>query len=271
MDGEATEPDDHGVDEAALARARALVDGAESITVLTGAGISTDSGIPDFRGPKGLWTRNPKAEATSNIAYYVRDPEVRRLAWRSRLDSTAWSAEPNAGHLALVALERRGTLRALITQNVDGLHHAAGNDPDLVIEAHGTMRRWVCLSCDAGGPMAEALDRVRLGEDDPACRAPVGSDGEACGGILKSATVSYGQQLDPVDLERADEAAADCDLFLAVGSTLSVYPIAQVVSVAHHHGAPVVIVNAQPTPYDPIAAEVLRGQIGRVLPTLVGV
>jgi NAD-dependent deacetylase len=253
--------EDATVDQEALARARALVDEAERIVVMTGAGISTDSGIPDYRGPTGLWTRNPKAERTSDIRYYVADPEVRRLAWRNRLDSPAWSAAPNDGHRAIVTLERRGKLRALITQNVDGLHQAAGTDPAVVIEAHGTIRRWVCLSCDAGGPMEEALDRVRRGEHDPAC--------EACGGIVKSATVSFGQQLDLTDLERADEAAADCDLFLAVGSTLSVQPIAQVVAVAHHHGASVVIVNAQQTPYDRIAAEVLRGQIGEILPAIV--
>jgi NAD-dependent deacetylase len=258
-----------GGDEAAVERVRDLVDAAERIVALTGAGISTDSGIPDYRGPQGLWTRDPKAERAAHISSYVADAEVRRAAWRSRLDSRAWSAEPNAGHRALVRLERRGKLRAIVTQNVDGLHQAAGSDPALVVEAHGTIRRWVCLACGSGGPMEEALSRVRRGEDDPACRRPAPGGG-ACGGILKSATVSFGQQLDVDDLERADLAVADCDLLLAVGSTLAVHPIASVVPLAAHHGAIVVIVNAQSTGYDHLAAEVLRGPISEVLPAVVG-
>lgn len=248
-------------DQEAIERVRALVAGATRIVALTGAGISTESGIPDYRGPKGVWTKNPKAEKTSHISHYLADPEVRRLAWRSRLDSPAWSAEPNVGHAALVALERAGRLRALITQNIDGLHHAAGSEPGLVIEVHGTIRRWVCMSCEAEGPMEEALERVRLGEDDPECLS--------CAGILKSSTVSFGQQLDPDDLERADAAVADCDLLLAIGSTLTVHPIAGVVPLAHARGARLVIVNAGETPYDHLADEVLRGPIGELLPRLV--
>src|SRR5262245_9495090 len=142
-------------------RARDAVDGAERIVVLSGAGISTDSGIPDFRGPKGIWTRNPEAEKQATLSYYVADPEVRKRSWLSRLDNPAWTAEPNAGHLALVRLERRRKLHLLVTQNVDGLHQAAGHDPERVVEIHGTIRDTECLSCGDRRPMGETLDRVR--------------------------------------------------------------------------------------------------------------
>ena len=162
---------------------------ANRITVLTGAGISTDSGIPDFRGPNGVWTKNPAAERIASLQHYLADPDVRRAAWRNRLQSPAWSAQPNAGHRALVPLGREGRLVALLTQNIDELHQQAGSDPALVVELHGTMRSVTCWSCGEGGPMEPALERVTAGEDDPACLT--------CGGILKSATISFGQALDP--------------------------------------------------------------------------
>ena len=165
-----------------VAEVRGWVDSARRVVVLTGAGISTDSGIPDFRGPQGVWTKNPKAEKLSDIRFYMADPEVRRLAWQSRLEHPAWSAKPNAGHAALVELERRGKLHALITQNIDELHQVAGNSPERVIEVHGTVRKVVCMSCGWRGPMQDTLERVRAGEDDPACRA--------CGGGPKSGTRS---------------------------------------------------------------------------------
>ena len=230
------------------------------IVALTGAGISTESGIPDFRGPKGVWTTNPKAERLSNIHYYMSDPEVRRLAWQSRLEHPAWHATPNAGHLALVDLERRGVLHALVTQNIDGLHQQAGHAPDRVIEVHGTMREVRCMECEWRGPMAPLLDRVRAGEEDPPCAR--------CGGILKSATISFGQSLDPAVIERAMRAAERADLLLAIGSSLQVYPVAGAVPLAKAAGARVVIVNAEPTPFDEIADAVLREPIGDVLPVL---
>jgi NAD-dependent deacetylase len=234
---------------------------ARKITVLTGAGISTDSGIPDFRGPQGVWTRNPAAEKTATLAHYLHDPEVRRLAWQNRLHSPAWQAQPNDGHRALVELERQGRLVALVTQNIDELHQRAGSDPDLVIEVHGTMHRVVCWACGWQGPMDETLERVRAGDDDPCCLV--------CNGILKSATISFGQNLDPATIARAERAARQCDLLLAVGTSLGVYPAAGLVPIAHASGAEIVIVNAEPTPFDDIAT-IYRGSISDVLPQIVG-
>ena len=168
---------------------------AERVTVLTGAGISTDSGIPDFRGPQGVWTKNPTAEKTSTLQNYLADPEVRRTAWRMRAESPLWSAQPNAGHQAIVDIERAGKLHAVVTQNIDELHQRAGNDPALVVEVHGTAWWTRCMSCGDRRPMAETLDRVRAGEDDPPCHV--------CGGILKSDTISFGQSLVPEVIDRA--------------------------------------------------------------------
>src|SRR2546425_2325384 len=136
---------------------RRWVDESGRIVALTGAGISTESGIPDFRGPQGIWTKNPKAEKLSNIHYYMADPEVRKLAWQSRVDHPAWHAKPNDGHRALVELERRGKLHALVTQNIDGLHRLAGHSPDRVIEVHGTGHEVVCMACARRGPMQPVL------------------------------------------------------------------------------------------------------------------
>jgi NAD-dependent deacetylase len=245
-----------------IGKARKLIDAAERVVALTGAGISTDSGIPDFRGPQGLWTRNPLAEKMSNIHYYLADREVRKLSWQNRLSSPAWAARPNAGHLALVHLEKENKLHALITQNIDELHQQAGNSPDKVIEVHGSMRRFMCWGCGMRGPMQLVLERVRAGEEDPECRT--------CGGILKSDTISFGQQLVPEVIDRAMSAAAEADVFLAVGSTLQVYPVAGAVDIARSAGAKVIIVNAQPTPFDDVADAVLPGSISEVLPAILG-
>jgi NAD-dependent deacetylase len=235
--------------------------GARRVTVLTGAGISTDSGIPDYRGPEGVWTRDPDAEKLVTLSYYVSDPAIRRKAWRMRADLRAGDVTPNAGHRALVDLEGQGRLRALLTQNVDGLHQAAGSSPELVLELHGTVHAVECLACGDRTTMAEALARVDAGEPDPACRA--------CGGILKSATVSFGQALDPAVVEAAAEAATDCDVFLAVGTSLTVHPAAGLTDLAKHSGARVVVVNAEPTPYDFVADLVVREPIGTSLPRLL--
>ena len=247
--------------ERAVATARGWIDAARRIVVLTGAGISTDSGIPDFRGPQGLWTRNPEAEKMATLQHYVADPEVRRRAWRTRVESPMHDREPNDGHRALVTLERRGILDTLVTQNVDGLHLKAGSSPERVVEIHGTAREVVCLSCGERAAMERALARVRAGEVDPPCRS--------CGGILKSATISFGQGLVQADLERAGAAARRCDLMLAVGTKLSVYPIAGIVPVAKEAGARVVILNAEPTEMDSLADIILRGSISALLPRLM--
>jgi NAD-dependent deacetylase len=240
---------------------RSWVDGAAKVVMLTGAGISTESGIPDFRGPQGVWTKNPRAEKLSDIRYYMNDPEVRRESWKGRLEHPAWNAKPNAGHLALAALEQRGKLHALITQNIDGLHQMAGNSQDVVIEVHGTVRDVVCMACGMTAPMQKTLDRVRAGEEDPPCRD--------CGGILKSATISFGQALVPDVINRAMDAAAQADLFFAIGTSLQVYPIAGAVQAAHEAGAKIIILNAEPTPFDGIADFVSRDPIGTILPQLV--
>ena len=244
-----------------LETVRGWVDAGQRIVVLTGAGISTDSGIPDFRGPQGVWTKDPLAEKLSNIHYYMADPEVRKASWRSRLAHPAWQAKPNRGHLALAALEQRGGLHALITQNIDGLHQIAGNSPEVVIEVHGTVRDVVCMACGVTSPMPLTLARVRAGEEDPSCRD--------CGGILKSATVSFGQALVPGVIERAMTAAAQADVFFAIGSSLQVYPIAGALPAAHAAGAKIVIVNAEPTPFDEMADVVIHEPIGSILPELM--
>jgi len=236
--------------------------GRSEITVLTGAGISTESGIPDFRGPSGVWTRDPSAQRRSDIGAYVGDPHLRREAWAARLEHPAWSARPNPGHHALLALERTGRLRALVTQNIDGLHQAAGHQADRVIEIHGTMHEIECLSCAWRGPTEGVLERVRAGEADPPCRR--------CGGILKTATVSFGQSLRTDLLEAATRAARECALFLAVGTSLTVYPAAILPVVAVEAGARMVVINAEPTPCDDMADARLTSPIGSVLPFLVG-
>lgn len=243
-------------------RAKDLLITARCVLVLTGAGISTESGIPDFRGPQGLWTRDPDAEKLSDIRYYVSDPAIRRKSWRWRLESPLWQAEPNAGHRALVELERRGRLDTLVTQNTDGLHQLAGNDPQRVIEIHGTMREVQCLDCRYRVPWVPVRERLEAGDDDPAC--------PECGGILKTATISFGQNLILRDLLRAQEAAEHCDLLLAVGSTLGVYPVAGLVPTASRTGARIIIVNGGPTEMDDLADAVLQGRIGELLPALVG-
>ncbi len=229
--------------------------------MLTGAGISTGSGIPDFRGPQGLWTRDPAAQQMFTLQNYLADPAVRIRSWRNRREHAAWNAQPNAGHRALVDLERGGRLRSLLTQNIDGLHQKAGSAPERVLELHGTLRETQCLSCGDRRPMEHTLARVDAGEADPPCAG--------CGGILKSATISFGQPLDPDVLRRSYEAAASCDLFLAVGSSLTVQPAAGTCGAAIDAGARLVVVNAQETPYDDYADAVLRSPIEVVLPALV--
>src|SRR5437764_128947 len=235
--------------DAAVERVVGWLTAASAVTVLTGAGISTDSGIPDYRGPNGVWTRNPEAARMSTLQDYVADAEVRRRAWQSRRAHPAWAAEPNAAHRALVDLERSGRLVALLTQNIDELHQRAGSSRERVVELHGTIWWAVCLTCGVKTPMADVLARLD-DEPDPACTL--------CGGILKSATISFGQSLDADVLDRSARAARDCDVFLVVGSSLTVHPAAGLCDVAVMAGSALVIVNAEPTPYDALAAAVVR-------------
>lgn len=244
-----------------LATVAAWLRRAGTVVALTGAGISTESGIPDFRGPQGVWTKDPEAEKLSTLQHYVADRQVRVKVWRTRLHHAAWKASPNAAHGALTTLERMGRLHTLVTQNIDGLHQAAGSSPKRVIEIHGTIHQFICLACGERGPMQEALARVVAGEQDPRCHR--------CGGILKSATISFGQSLVPEDLERAERAAATCDLFLAIGTSLQVYPVALLPEIALQAGALLTILNDQPSPFDRRAGAVVRGRLGGVLPALV--
>ncbi len=241
---------------------RGWIESATRVTVLTGAGVSTPSGIPDFRGPQGLWTKDPSAAAMFDIDRYRADPELRRRAWLNRRDHPAWAAQPNPAHDAFVALERSGRLRALLTQNIDGLHQAAGSSPDVVVELHGTLFEAACLDCGDRVPMTAMLARVDAGEADPSCAA--------CGGISRSATIAFGQSLDREVLERAVEAAGDCDVFLAAGTSLQVNPAAGLCRVAMDAGARLVVANGSPTPYDTFADAVLRDDLTEVLPALLG-
>lgn len=252
---------DPSTDERAVALAAEVVRDARHVVTLTGAGISTDSGIPDFRGPDGVWTRDPDAERYSTIEHYLSDPDLRVRAWQWRMANPAWTASPNRGHEALVALEQSGRLELLVTQNIDGLHLAAGTDPARLVEIHGSMRSARCVRRDWSGPTLEVLERVRAGEPDPPC--------PNCGGILKTSTVFFGESLDEDDLARSFDAAQRCDVLLCVGTTLQVFPIAQMVPLALRAGARVVIVNAGETPFDDHAT-VVRGSISDVLPSLVG-
>jgi NAD-dependent deacetylase len=231
------------------------------IGVLTGAGISTDSGIPDFRGPRGVWTEDPIAELLATYQNYVADPELRKRSWLARRDNPAWRAEPNGAHKALAELEHSGRAVRIITQNIDRLHQKAGSSPRKVIEIHGNMFDVVCVSCDYHTTMEVALERVAAGEPDPVC--PVD------GGILKAATVMFGQQMDPRTVWQAKEVAEASEIFLAVGSSLRVEPAASMCAIAVEHGADLVIVNAEETPYDDLATEVVREPIGTALPKIV--
>ncbi len=247
--------------ESAIREIRDGINEARRVLVLTGAGISTDSGIPDFRGPDGIWTKNPQAEKTATLQHFLSDPELRKRSWRARLESSNLIRVPNAGHLAIVALERRGKLHKLITQNVDGLHLKAGNSPRQIIEIHGNTREVICLSCGNRTPIGDTLERVRKGEEDPHCAV--------CGGILKSATISFGQPLNEEELGEAKRAAESCDLLLAIGTTLAVHPIAGIVPTAKRAGARIVIVNGEPTAMDHLADHVIRGPISELLQKLL--
>lgn len=227
------------------------------IVAFTGAGISTASGIPDYRGPNGVWRRNPEHERLVTIGPYLADPDVRRRSWLHRRDSPAWTAEPNPAHRALATLPDAW----IVTQNVDGLHQRAGSPADRVLELHGTMWDAVCVGCAERTTTREVLARVDAGEDDPCC--------PSCGGILKTATVMFGELLDLAVLAAAERVVAEADVLLAIGSSLQVQPAASLVGLAAAAGARVIVVNAEPTPYDAVAERVVREPIEEVVPALV--
>ncbi len=244
---------------AATRRARDWIEASRRVAGFTGAGISTESGIPDFRGPNGVWTRNRVVE----YGEFVSSREARIEYWRQKIES--WpamrDAAPNAGHGAFVELERQGRLSAMITQNIDGLHQRAGQSPELVIELHGTMAEAVCLSCGYRIPMNDAVARVERGDPAPEC--------DRCGGFLKPATISFGQTMPEREMMRATEAARRSEVFLAAGSSLVVHPAAYLPVIAKQAGARLILVNRTPTPLDDLADAVLREEIGTVLPELV--
>lgn len=232
-----------------------------NVVFLTGAGISTAAGIPDFRGPQGVWTRDPHAELTSTLSWYLGDEDVRRKAWLMRAEASVWDKEPTHAHRAIAGFANSVDVSAVITQNVDGLHQAAGSDPARVLEVHGSARSWRCEGCAATGPMGEAVARVRAGEPDPRC---VG-----CGGIIRAMTILFEEALDSAVIDAAHTAATQCDVMVAVGTGLSVYPVAGLFPLAAQHGARTIIVNAEETPFDAMADEIIGGDLQEALPALL--
>ena len=232
------------------------------VAILSGAGISTDSGIPDYRGPSGLWTRHPDYEKLVTIDYYMADPEIRRRSWLMRREMFDLNPQPNAAHKAIAALSESGAVAVrVITQNVDGLHQAAGMPARKVLELHGTSQTVVCVECGDQTPISDAFTRIDAGETDPPCLK--------CGGILKAATVMFGEGLDPEVLASAAAIAKACTAMFAVGTSLQVYPAAGLAAIAANAGARLTIVNAEPTPYDDVAADVIREPIGEAIPKLL--
>lgn len=241
-----------------LSNAAELIHDAQKIAVLTGAGISTESGIPDFRSPGSIWLAEPPVSYQD----FISKPEARQQYWRTRRSLTGQVkvARPNAAHHALVELERRGKLLDVITQNFDGLHQDAGHAPENVIELHGTSREAACTLCGARSSISELQQRIDDGDVDPRC---------PCGGYLKSATILFGQRLPDAVLARAKAISDECDLFLVVGSSLQVNPAAMLPRRAVYNDVPLIIVNMQPTPLDLYAEVVIQAKAGKVLPLIV--
>lgn len=248
--------------DAPQGHAAALLAAAPTICLLTGAGLSTDSGIPDFRGPQGLWTKNPQAARMFDINAYVQDPDLRVTAWQNRRDHPAWTAQPNPAHMALAELEAHGRVRAVITQNIDGLHQAAGSGQRApVVEVHGSLRRTICLGCGDTRDMRETLRRLDAGEVDPKCLQ--------CSGLLKSDTISFGQGLDPQTWGQAQRFSREAQVLWVLGTSLQVNPVASLVPMAWQTGVRIIINNAEATPYDDIADVVIREPLRESVPALV--
>ncbi|MGH2560828.1 MAG: SIR2 family NAD-dependent protein deacylase [Thermomicrobiales bacterium] len=256
MDQTRTDPDADGL--APRAALIALARRSERIVAFTGAGISTESGIPDYRGPGGVWERN----AAPTLSDFQTNPATRREYWRHRRTGyhELAAATPNQGHRALAALSSAGRVHSVITQNIDGLHQKAGHDPDQVIELHGTAHRIRCLDCGTMWPAAEIQERLARGDDEPRC--------ERCGGPLRAATILFGESLPADALQRGVEAARSCDLILVVGSSLIVKPAAHLPLLAKREGAGLVIVNRTATPLDRLADLRIEGEAGPTLGAL---
>jgi len=234
---------------------------AKKVVVFTGAGFSTESGVPDFRSPGGVWDRFDPSEL--NLPNFMRSEEVREKYWRMHkmMWETIRDAEPNAGHFAVNELREMGKLDCVVTQNTDGLHQKAGVPNEMVLEIHGTMQ-WVdCLDCRKRYPRAYAHDKMLAGEAIPRC--------DSCNGILKPATVAFGQAMPERETREAEARSADCDLFLAAGSSLVVYPAAQMPVIAKRSGARLVILNLTPTPHDGHADVVIGEKTGETLARIV--
>lgn len=244
--------------EAATQSALEVLRGATRVMAFTGAGISTESGIPDFRGPEGVWKKVDPADFT--FQKYVSDPETRKRIWRTRRDGKLLEAEPNDGHRALFRLWQADRLLGCVTQNIDGLHQAAGLPDEVVVEVHGNVKRCRCLECGRSWPMAEIIERVEEGDDDPHCIH--------CGGLIKVTVISFGEQMPAAEMQRAFRMAEECDAVLAVGSTLSVYPAADVPLEAARRGIPYIIINRGRTDHDHLADVRVEGGAGEVLTTL---
>jgi NAD-dependent deacetylase len=238
-----------------IARLAALIADAEHLVAFTGAGISTESGIPDFRSPGGIWNRYKPIDYQT----FLSSDEGKREYWRRGRNTYAVirAAQPNPAHLALVELERRGKLDLLITQNIDGLHTTAGSSPERTIELHGTAHRVYCMNCGTTETRDSIMARLDAGEAIPACRV--------CGGVLRAATVAFGEPLPQEPWRHAVGAARRSDLFLVIGSSLVVNPAAQLPQVAVSAGAYLVILNQTPTPLDGIAHLLLRGTAGEIM------
>ena len=244
--------------EAAI-RLLALARASRRIVAFTGAGISTESGIPDYRGPDGVWAK----QTPPTLDDFLTNPATRRTYWERRREGypRLAAAEPNAGHAALVDLERAGRLHTVVTQNIDGLHQKAGQNPDRVIELHGTAHTVRCLDCGRVWPASEVQARLDLASEPPAC--------EVCGGALRAGTVLFGEPLPAAALRRAAEAARSCDLMLVVGTSLVVNPAAQVPVLAKQHGARLAYINREPTPLDHLADVLVTSDAGPTLAALV--
>jgi len=237
-----------------------LIAGSQRVVVFTGAGVSTESGIPDFRSPGGIWSRYDPEDFT--YQKFVSDPESRKKHWQSiGQGSLTEGAQPNPAHLAIAELERIGKLQCVITQNVDNLHQKAGNSPDKVFELHGNMR-WVrCLDCDKRYPMEDIRRRIGMGVEVPDC--------DACHGILKPDGVFFGEALPERELTRAIYNSKNCDLFIVIGSTLVVTPAAYMPSYALAAGAKLIIINLSETPLDDAATVLIPAKAGEVMPKVV--